>query len=441
MNVASKQVQLSSPTLHLTIIFTMAVFAIALVMSVYFQVEIVARGQGRVVPVSRVQVVQPEFVARIIAIHVRNGSHVEQGEALIELDITDAITQMAAITVERDRLIIEAARIAALSGVLTNEDYAENMLESVLASFHIPEYLTQNTVVGEEMALLKAEAADILSFFEQMDARIESNRRSEKVTRSNIDRVKASLNFQSKRLETSSTLLKQGTSSRSAFLDTQQQYIELEQSRNVYFRELEQKISERKVLETERRRFVSRTQSDALKRKSQIVARIATLAEEQRSSERRIKVATLRAPVAGTVDQLNVFTIGGVAEAREELMRIVPTDVEIEIEAIFSNQDIGFMSVGQVANVRLDAYPSERFGFVRGRVADLAADSIEETEGQWGYRVRISPSSFELIFGADKFPLRPGMTATVDVTTGKRRIISYFFAPILRTIENSMGER
>jgi len=122
-------------------------------------------------------------------------------------------------------------------------------------------------------------------------------------------------------------------------------------------------------------------------------------------------------------------------------MRIVPTDVAVEIESTFSNQDIGFMDIGQTANIGLDAYPSERFGFVKGQVVDIAADSTEVETGQWGYTVRVSPNSTALDAGAESLALRPGMTATVNVTTDKRRLISYFFAPIVDTVQNALGER
>ncbi len=91
--------------------------------------------------------------------------------------------------------------------------------------------------------------------------------------------------------------------------------------------------------------------------------------------------------------------------------------------------------------MKLDSYPSERFGFLRGEVADIAADSTQVGEGQWGYVVRIAPRQSFQEAGSDQYSLRPGMTATVDVTTDERRIISYFFAPIMRTIQDAVGER
>ena len=145
--------------------------------------------------------------------------------------------------------------------------------------------------------------------------------------------------------------------------------------------------------------------------------------------------------MSGVIDQLQVYTIGGVAEAGDELLRIVPTAAQIEVEGVFSNQDVGFLEVGQRANIRLDAYPSERFGLVEARVSDIAADSSQDDDGRWGYVVRATPTVPYLEAGVDRLVLRPGMTAVVDVTTDTRRIIGYFFAPIMRTIQDAMGER
>ena len=261
------------------------------------------------------------------------------------------------------------------------------------------------------------------------------------MTNANIERVDAAVEIQAERFAIAQTLVEQGNTSRAAFLDAQQALAELERERDVYFRELDQKIAERAALDTERQRIVAERRSAALDRISQIDARLATLLEEKSTAERRLSAATLRAPASGIVDQLSVFTIGGIADAGAELMRIVPTDADIEIEATFSNQDIGFMRVDQSANIGLHAYPSERFGFLEGEVSDIAADSTEISTDQWGFVVRIQPEETFLETGGEQFTIRPGMTASINVTTDERRIISYFFAPIVDTIQDAMGER
>lgn len=91
---------------------------------------------------------------------------------------------------------------------------------------------------------------------------------------------------------------------------------------------------------------------------------------------RRVESATLLAPTTGVVDKLSVFTFGGIAEAGTELLRVVPTSIAVGIGGTLSNSDIGFPAPGQQAKIRLDAYPSERFGFLKARVTDIAADSV-----------------------------------------------------------------
>lgn len=433
--------RVASPTLHVTIFFTIGVFIAILVMSFIFKVEVVARGQGRVVPISRVQVIQPEFSGRIAAIHVQNGMTVAKGALLIELDPTEATAELGKVQSEQVRLTIESARIDAMVAALALAPASEDFLATAQSSFSLPAPLASHPYAADQRRLFDAELEDYLASLAQLAARDEANRKSEAVTLANIDRLAATIEIQAERLRNAEQLLQQGATSRAAFLDVQQTFTELERQRDVYLAELDQKAAERAALQSERRRLVADLKNTIAERKTQIEARLATLTEEEKTASRRVASTTLLSPTAGVVDQLSVFTIGGVAEAGKELLRIVPTDIAVEIEGTFSNADIGFLAEGQQANIRLDAYPSERFGFLKARVTDIAADSTEVAEKQWAYIVRITPDQAFLTAGDDNFSLRPGMTATIDVTTDERRIISYFFAPIVRTIQDAMGER
>ena len=433
--------RVASPTLHMTVIFMIAVFSSLLVMSFIFKVEVVARGQGRVVPISRVQVIQPEFSGRIAAIHVQNGMAVAKGDLLIEFDPTEAKAELGKVRAEQDRLKIEAARIDAMVAALELPVEAEDFLVEARSLFSLPETLEGHQFAVEQRVLLEAELEDYLASLSEILARDTASLKSEAVTSASIDRLAATMEIQDERLRTAEQLLQQGTTSRAAFLDVKQTYIELERQRAVYLAELDQKASERAALNNERRRLVANLKSTLLDRKSQIEARLAALAEDVKTASRRVASATLMAPTAGVIDRLSVFTIGGIAHAGTELLRVVPTEIAVEIEGTFSNSDIGFLTEGQQANIRLDAYPSERFGFLKAHVTDIAADSTEVADKQWAYIVRITPDQGFLTAGIERFPLRPGMTATIDVTTDERRIISYFFAPVLRTIQDAMGER
>jgi len=438
---SSAPMKVTSPTLHATILFTILMFAAVLVMSFVFEVEVVSRGQGRVVPVARVQIVQPEFSGRISEIYVRDGSNIRQGQLLIKFDASDAIADLGTITAEQQRLDVEIARIYAMQEALTLEVSSSNFVEQTLGLFWVAPDMATTSFFTEQKNLLAAEAGNLQSVLAQVDARELVNLKSEEVTHSNVRRINAVIDIQSERLQITQQLFEQGNASRTALLDVQQAFSELELSRDTYLRELEQKLAERAALDSERRRILSDLRRELSDRRSQIDARLATLVEEERIARRRVETSKITAPISGVVDKLSVFTVGGISQAGEELMRVVPVDTQVEFEAVFSNQDIGFMKIGQSVNIRLDAFPSERFGFIVGEVKGIAADSTETSGGQWGYMVRVMPNKSFLEAGGEQFFLRPGMTATIDVTTDKRRIISYFFAPLMRTIENALGER
>ncbi|HHS89319.1 MAG TPA: biotin/lipoyl-binding protein, partial [Rhodobacteraceae bacterium] len=341
MTAAHGQIRIASPTLHATVFVSIAVFLAIIAMSIAFRIEVVARGKGRVVPVGRVQVVQPELSGRVNAIHVRNGMTVEKGQVLIVLDSTDAQVQLGTIAAERDRLRIEMIRIDTLVDVLGRISSGTVASLWNADDLDLPEDLRDHPFALAQAELLRSEIGDLRASLEQIDARTEASLKSEAVTNANAERIVAALTIQRQRMDTAEKLLASGTTSRSSFLDVEQTLLELERQRDVYLREADQKQAERRALGIERRQLLANLRSGLLTRKAEIDARLALLAQEMRGAQRRLDASTLRAPVSGIVDQLKTFTIGGVVTAEAELMRIVPTNIAIEVEGVFSNQDVG----------------------------------------------------------------------------------------------------
>lgn len=431
-----------SPTLHATIVFTISVFVAILVMSYVFKVEIVAKGIGKVVPLGRVQIVQPEFGGQLQAIHVRDGMRVAKGDIVIELDPTNAQSALNTLEAEEARLEIERLRIETVLSVLLSPGKLDTLeIEASVARFD--EHVSQaaSNFFLEQSALLSAELTELRDALTQVDARIQANEKSKDVTLAVIARIEAALETQQERLETARSLLEKGTASRASYLDVLDGYNRLEKEREVLLRELDQKTALDASYLAERSGIVSSLRSRLQSRRSELEARASVLAEELVTTQRRLANTRLQAPATGIVDQLSVFTIGGVVDGGQELLRIVPEEQEFEIEAIFPNADVGFLEVGQKANIKLDAYPSERFGVLRGIVSNVSADAIEVENNVFGFVVRIKPETLKLETAFSSQAIQPGMTSTVDVITGDRRLISYFFAPIVKTVQESLGER
>ena len=434
--------RVGSPTLHATILFTMSVFIAILMMAYLFKVEIVAKGLGKVVPLGRVQVVQPEFGGQIETIHVQDGVRVAKGDVVIELDPTNAQAVLNTLRAEQECLAVERLRIETMMSALTSSDTLDaDYIFTKVSAFNENAPAHSPSFFIEQRALLRAELQEILDALNQIGTRLQANEKSKAVTQAGIVRIEAALETQQERLDTARSLLEKGTASRATYLDVLDGFNRLEKEREVLLRELDQKAALDASYLAERSGTVSGLRSRLQARKAELEARSAVLSEELVTSQRQLKNTSLTAPATGVVDQLSVFTIGGIVDAGQELLRIVPEDQAYEIEAVFPNTDVGFLEVGQKANIKLDAYPSERFGALRGKVANVSADAIEVADGTFGFTIRVTPETTYLENLGTVHAIQPGMTSVVDVITGDRRVISYFFAPIVKVVQESMGER
>jgi hemolysin D len=189
----------------------------------------------------------------------------------------------------------------------------------------------------------------------------------------------------------------------------------------------------------------------------------AQLAEDLVKAEKKMQDQVLRAPIAGTVQQLAVHTIGGVVTSAQALMVVVPAESRIEIEAMIQNKDIGFVEAGQEAEIKIDTFNFTKYGLLRGKVLGVSADSIlrerpagqgaekptnqaggrsSEPQGQeLAYAARISLDDTRMQIESKWVELAPGMAVTVEIKTGQRRIAEYLLSPLLRVKQESLRER
>jgi hemolysin D len=186
------------------------------------------------------------------------------------------------------------------------------------------------------------------------------------------------------------------------------------------------------------------------------------LGKDLAKAEERAKLQILTAPVDGVIQQLSVHTVGGVVTPAQQLAVVVPSDTTLEIEAMISNRDIGFVHVGQEAQIKIDTFNFTRYGLLHGQVlsvspdaivrdvptdkpkADIngAADASSEPKGQeLSYAARVSLDQTQIELDHAHVNLSPGMAVTVEMKTGSRAVITYLLSPLLRYAHDSMHER
>jgi hemolysin D len=169
--------------------------------------------------------------------------------------------------------------------------------------------------------------------------------------------------------------------------------------------------------------------------------RAASLAKEVLKASNRAALQTLTAPIDGVVQQLAVHTVGGVVTPAQQLMVIVPQDHPLEVEAWVENKDIGFVQTGQLAEVKIAAFPFTRYGTIGARITTVSHDAVPLEKTGLLYAARVGLEQSVMPVDGQLVPLSPGMAVTVEIKTGTRRLIEYFLSPLLQAGQESIRER
>ena len=197
------------------------------------------------------------------------------------------------------------------------------------------------------------------------------------------------------------------------------------------------------IAETEARQRAGRAEfrRDLLDRLTELRARIATLDQEIAKAKNRTGRQRLRSPIDGVVQELAVHTIGGVVTPAQTLMKIVPRSRALEIKAWIENKDIGFVHEGQSVEIKVKTFPFTRYGTLEGVITDVSDDAVTDEDKGLVHAARVQLADDSMHIDGRELHLIPGMAVTVEVKTGKRRLIEFLLSPLLRYREESLRER
>ncbi len=426
-----------------------AVFCVALVWASFGSVDIVATATGKIVPGGRTKLIQPFETGVVRAIHVRDGQSVKAGDVLIELDptMTDADQER-----QRSDMVAAELDVARLRAALA---------EDPLAAFRPPQSAGAAEIEMHRQFLIsqRAEQNAKLSEIERQQGQKEAERAT---TSASVAKLQATIPVLQERVDIRKNLLDKALVSKITYLSEFQDLVGLQQDLIVQQSRLREADAAIALLKETREKTAAeyrRTTFDALAKAEQ---KVASAAQDVIKAERRTKLQHLTAPVDGVVQQLAVHTVGGVVTPAQALAVLVPSDSHLEIEAMLSNRDIGFVHPGQKTEIKVDTFNFTRYGLLHGDVLSVSTDAITRDRQQGGSNDRTpgaaqsssEPKGQELEYAArisldrthmqveDKLVnLGPGMAVTVEIKTGTRRIISYLLSPLARYKQESLRER
>ena len=426
-------------------------FCAALVWAWWGTIDIVASATGKIVPSGRTKVIQPFETGVVRSIRVQDGEAIKSGDVLIELDPTVNAAERDHL---RDDLLAEQLNIARLRAALAGGD-------DPVADFTPPGdadpalISTQRQLLLNQVTEHRAKIAALARQQAQKEA-------EEATTAATIHKIAAMIPVVQQRVDIRKTLMDRGLSSKLTYFETLQLLVEQQEDLSVQKSHLHEAEAAAAALRETRGQAVAEyrhTLSDELAKAEQ---KANGLTQDLIKAEQKTRLQLLTAPVDGVVQQLAIHTVGGVVTPAQSLLVVVPSDSRLEIEAMVSNRDIGFVRPGQEAEIKIDTFNFTRYGLLHGQVLSVSQDAVirdrqqdpsddrrlgtqndtSEPKGQeLNYSARISLERTQMQIDDRMVNLSPGMAVTVEIKTGSRMILSYLLSPLLRYRQETLRER
>lgn len=392
-----------SPTLRVTakVLILLVIFLIG--WAVFGHMDIVVNATGEVIPHDRTKTIAAVETASVKALHVVEGQAVKKGDVLIELDASASDAEHDKAKSNATEAILQIARSKAMIAAIESRKPPKL---SPIAGISAQKLL-------ETQGYLESQYRDFITKLQR--------------TEGMIARYSEALPLITQQAKDYRELSKNHDVPVHAYLEKEQQRVDLEG-------QLNDAKNQRAALIAEVKRTAYEGRADAdriLGVAKQDVARNAA----------HSRLLKLTSPVDGTVQQLTVFTIGGVVPAAQPLMKIVPKEDTVEVEAMLENKDIGFVDEGQVASVKVAAYEYTKYGVIPAKVIHVSRDAIKDEKRGLLYSVTLLLDKPTISVKGQDMPITAGMSVNVDIKTGTRRVIEYFLSPLIQHKRESLNER
>ncbi len=417
-----------------------ALFLIALLWALIGKVDIVAVAPGRIVVSERTKLVQPLEPSVVRRILVKDGDRVAAGQPLVELDPTAASADRGSVVAQAAKARRDLLRARTLLQALSAQ--VDGALPTTpprpAARDSEPLAADERRTLAQE---IDAEWSDLRARLVRLDAETQRRRAEQTVAQQSSARIEATLPLVRTREADYQALVKQGFMSTHATQDRQRERIDMERElATLKAREAEVRWQ---VTEAEAARQALRAESLRTLRDREAEAHtlLARLEQETTKARLREELTQLRAPVAGTVQQLAVHTAGGVVTQAQPLMVIVPSGAAVVAEVTLENKDIGFVRPGQEAEIKLETFLYTRYGTVPAQVRLVSLDAVQDEKRGAIYLATLAMARSSIEVDGQSVALSPGMNLTAEIKTGRRPVIEYLLSPIQSAAGESLRER
>ena len=349
--------------------------------------EEITRGNARIIPTSREQLVQSLEGGIVAELLVKEGQVVNKGQALVRIDATKAQSAFAEGRTKALALKAAAARLRAEARGTPLEFPADVMRDAELLRNERSTYAAKKTALEEGVGTLKA-SRDLLK----------------------------------KELGITEPMVDKGLVAEVEVLRMRRQ-----------LNEIELQVQER----------INKYRSDAAGELAKVESELGQTSEALTARADQVKRTVIGASVRGTVKNIKINTVGGVVQPGQDIMEIVPLEEQLLVEARIRPHEVAFLRPGLPATVKISAYDYAIYGGLQGRIELISPDTLREerkTEDDTYYRVLVRTDASTMSSGGKELPIMAGMTATVEIKTGEKTVLDYLLKPILK-VREALRER
>ena len=429
----------------------MLFFSLAIIWAYFGKEDIIATAQGRIVPAGKVKVVQPIEAGIVRAIKVQDGDQVHAGDLLIQLDPTNNSADGERLTNDLKQARLDVAIYSGLQHAIETGKPAQ---------FEPPDGATESDVLNSRAAM-QAHSNEQSSRISALDQQIAQKQAEAEGVTATIEKLNATIPVLEEKEKLRLQLLETQYGVRVAYLDAKQQSLEAQHEREVQTRKRVEVEAAERALAQQRDQVKSQYVGEVLGKLAEAQQKAAALTQEVVKANHKTSETELRSPIDGTVQQLEVHTLGGVVTPAERLMVIVPNDRQLLVEAMLPNRDVGFVHPGQDVELKVETFTFTRYGLLHGHVVDVSRDAVSSQAGgpdgrsreaagdrndqdhssSPGYVARIRLDRTSIMVDGQEQELGPGMAITAEIKTGERTVMDYLLSPLVRRRDESLRER
>ena len=409
-----------------------ALFVSSVAWASFAEVDEIARGDGKVIPASKTQIIQASEPGVVQEIAVKIGQIVKKNDLIIRLDNTMNTSSLGEQQAKARALQTRIARLKfEQSGNIEGPFPCPPEIQKVA-----PE------ICDNEQKLLIARRDNFQVKLSVLKSRLDQRQNELDETTANLDRLTKNLEVSDRETALVESMVKKGLMAKTEQIRVEREQTELHGQLNL----AGESIKKAKAAITEAQLQVNelglQLQQEALSDLTQALADLSVVDETIRGATDKVARTDIRSPVDGIVNTLDINTVGAFVQPGAVVAGIVPTSETLLVEARVSPRDVAFIRPDQDALIKITAYDFSIFGGIEGKVSNITADSlVDQKTGEPYYQVRVATERSTLTRDGKTYSIIPGMICSVDIKTGRKTILTYLMKPINKAREEAMSER